>query len=277
MIVELKLAPQLGQRAALLRDRPGDDGPRLGLDDAADHGHTRLDNAGLLAGNRRQGAAQLPGMVVADARDHGHGRRADVGRIEPASQPHFEHRHVDRAGNEVQQGQSGEDLEIGRAMHRDRRRGPWPRRPDAPVRPGRPGLQGGRAGRRPKSALRAAPDGASCTGRSAGRRPSESPRLWRRSNLCPSCRPRARSAAVPADCPTARPARACGRARSPPARKECSACARSRCAQARSRGPLRIGEIRDPRAGQSALRVEIARRAGEKRPVPPRRRQLPSL
>ena len=89
--------------------------PRRGEGYAADHGNAPLDDARLLAGDRRQGVAQLPLVIEADARDEGDQRAADVGGVEPAAQSHFQDGDVRFLAGEVEEGGGGEDFEEGRS------------------------------------------------------------------------------------------------------------------------------------------------------------------
>ena len=151
----------------MLLGRGGDHLARLVGEHAADHRHARLDDAGLFAGDRRQRVAELLRVVEADAGDDRDQRLADVGRIEPAAQSHFQHGRVQPALGKPQQGQRRDDLKVGgpiRAPNRPARATrPWLRRPVAPQHQPRQFVGEGSSHRRWPAALRPDPDAASCT------------------------------------------------------------------------------------------------------------------
>jgi len=111
-IEELEVNPQLRQPATALLARLSDDFPRAGLGNAAHDRHARLDDARLLPGNGFQGVAQLLRVVETDARDYRDSRAADVRGVQPASQPHLEHRQVYLGFGKVQEGHGRDNLEI---------------------------------------------------------------------------------------------------------------------------------------------------------------------
>ena len=95
MILDVEVHAQLRQPAAVSPSDLAHHFPRLVGGHAANDGDAALDNARLFFGDGRQGLAQLLDVVEADAGNQRDGRRADVGRIEPAAEPHFQDGHID--------------------------------------------------------------------------------------------------------------------------------------------------------------------------------------
>jgi len=95
-----------------------DDRHRLGFLRRADQRHAGLDDAGLLERDERQRMAQQLDMVVAQAGDARDRRVNDVGRIQPAAQPHFEHGPFDALLRKVLECQRGHYLERRDARRR---------------------------------------------------------------------------------------------------------------------------------------------------------------
>ena len=103
-----------GQGRVLLCSHPPDD--RIGLRDpaVAHHRAARLDDARLGGGNIGQRGAQLPDVVHTQRGDHGALRILDdVGGIQRAAQPHFQHHDVALFAGKIQHPQRGDDLELG--------------------------------------------------------------------------------------------------------------------------------------------------------------------
>ena len=103
-----------GQGRVLLCCHPPDD--RIGLRDpaVAHHRAARLDDARLGGGNIGQRGAQLPDVVHTQRGDHGALRILDdVGGIQRAAQPHFQHHDVALFAGKIQHPQRGDDLEFG--------------------------------------------------------------------------------------------------------------------------------------------------------------------
>ena len=86
----------------------------LGRHPADDDRHARLDDAGLLDGDRFERGAQVLLVIEPDRRDGGDQRVEDVGRVEPAAEPDFADRDLD-AG-------AAEQLERHRRRHFEERR-----------------------------------------------------------------------------------------------------------------------------------------------------------
>ena len=103
-----------GQGRILLCSHPPDD--RIGLRDpaVAHHRAARLDDARLGGGNIGQRGAQLPDVVHTQRGDHGALRLLDdVGGIQRAAQPHFQHHDIALFAGKIQHPQRGDDLELG--------------------------------------------------------------------------------------------------------------------------------------------------------------------
>ena len=117
--IDVPLLPGAIQRRVHAPRLRLDDGDRLGRLLRADHRHVALDDAGLLAGNRRQRVAEKFGVIHADRRDHGRQRRVDhVGGVEPPAETDFQQHHVGRMLREQAERRRGFDFE-----KRDRRAG----------------------------------------------------------------------------------------------------------------------------------------------------------
>ncbi len=102
--------PHQGQRRLSLGAHLADDVQRLVGLRRAYCGNPWLDDAGLFPGNFGQAIPQPIDMVVAQGSDDGHLGRDDVGRVQPAPQPHFDHGGVQTSTVKVKQGQRRDGL-----------------------------------------------------------------------------------------------------------------------------------------------------------------------
>ena len=102
------------ERRAALAARRLDHGTCAGGDRSDDDRYPRLDDAGLLASDRFQGLSQEILVIEVDRRDDGGHRSYDVGRVQPAAQPDFDHRQLDRGAAEQLEGDRRRALEEGR-------------------------------------------------------------------------------------------------------------------------------------------------------------------
>ena len=109
MVLDLEVYTQLCQPAAVSPSDVAHHFPRLVGHDAAENGDAAFNDARLLRGDGRQGRPQLLDVIEADTSDERNQGRADVGRIEPAAESHFEHGHVHLPAEKVTKGSRGED------------------------------------------------------------------------------------------------------------------------------------------------------------------------
>ena len=75
------------------------------------HGHTFLDDAGLLCGDLRGCVAEYLRVVHGDVGDYAQIGPHNVGAVEPAAQSHLHHSHVNALAGEIFQSHHGGELE----------------------------------------------------------------------------------------------------------------------------------------------------------------------
>ena len=75
-----------------------------------DHRPAGLDHTGLLGGDGGVSFAQELLVVEINIRDHRHARDGDIGRIEPAAHPDFEHNEIRGLASEINESAGGEKL-----------------------------------------------------------------------------------------------------------------------------------------------------------------------
>ena len=86
----------------------------LGNTAVADHRRTLLDDAGLSSGNIGQGRPQLLGVVQPQSGDHSTFRRVDdVGGVQSAAKPHFQHHDIAVLLRKIEHPQGGDQLKLG--------------------------------------------------------------------------------------------------------------------------------------------------------------------
>ena len=102
------------ERRSQLPGPPVDNMPCYPRSQAADHGNARLDDPCFLEGDLGQSLAEKFLMVPAHRRDNRNEGRDDVRGVQPSSHSHFEDGDVHIPFAEIEQGQNGQNLEIGR-------------------------------------------------------------------------------------------------------------------------------------------------------------------
>ena len=108
----VEVAIELEERRSPLGTGVGNHPAGVGVQGPRDHGDTGPDDAGFLPGDCRDGLAQLPGVVEPNGSDHADQWLAEVGRIEPATEPHFQHHKFRLLIEKVQPAQRGGDFEV---------------------------------------------------------------------------------------------------------------------------------------------------------------------
>ena len=106
----------LGHGSVSLAGDPADLPEGLPSPDAADDRNAGLDDARFLEGDLPESRSEVLLVVFGDRGDDRDEGTDDVGRVEAAAHPDLEDRDVDLALGELEKGQGGQDLEVGRMV-----------------------------------------------------------------------------------------------------------------------------------------------------------------
>jgi len=108
-----EIASQKIIRRTRMRGHPPEQLLDFGSQRAADHRHALLDDAALFAGNGEQVSSQIGLVVPGNGRDNRYRRHNEIGRVEPASEPHLYHGHIRVQPGKIDKAHDGHKLEEG--------------------------------------------------------------------------------------------------------------------------------------------------------------------